>query len=149
MIDLRKTVMTLTPDNMREVLYDIRSFCGPTFTDMAKLSGVHAHTIGSWVRGDSSPKFELLYRVLDAVGYKLQTAKNDIRVDITPDNFTQVFRDLRRDSGLSILKLSSISGLTETTIDSWSHGDHLPVIKPLCYALDAMGYKLLVVKKGV
>lgn len=49
---------------------------GWTGTDLAQAAGVHENTVYAWMRGTTSPRLDVLFRVLPVLG---------LRLDVVPE----------------------------------------------------------------
>lgn len=56
---------------------------------------------------------------------------------------------IRNQKGLTLCKLSQLSGISDSAILRWESGDTMPRVDNLQRLLGAMGYKLQIVKKEV
>ena len=61
----------------------------------------------------------------------------------------QLIAQIRNQKGLTLCKLSQLSGISDSAILRWESGDTMPRVDNLQRLLGAMGYKLQIVKKKV
>lgn len=59
----------------------------------------------------------------------------------------KLIAQIRNQKGLTLCKLSQLSGISDSAILRWESGDTMPRVDNLQRLLGAMGYKLQIVKK--
>lgn len=68
-------------------------------------------------------------------------------MEINDDNYGPVLTELVSRDGRGVKKVCEKAGIRESTLRFWMHGTTTPSLTHLSWVLEALGYRLEVVKK--
>lgn len=66
-------------------------------------------------------------------------------IPLTPENLPQVLRDLMEAKSMGQKELANRAGVSPNAVFSWIHGISTPGLDCLCWALAALGKRLVIV----